>query len=213
MPLCSIILVNLFIVYHAAHSLVTHNGVGPPELRNYDLSRVKNNRLPLNHQPIVTTYKFDSCGNITKWAADVYSDDQMYSIDFQVFRPSPTVDDSTGTGCYSLVGSNRFTSISLSSGIVQVTPSPQDYIMFQPQDVIGFYVRSASILRPSGEIPNGLVLQTSPSRFTSELVWYNSRPPQLILFKIDACSYSVGHNGFLASSTRAAPVISVDISK
>ena len=196
---------------HTTPNLLTRNGVGPPELRNYD-NRDSNNRISLHRQAIIPTYKFDYCGNITKWAADVYSDDQMYSLDFRVFRPSPTVDDSTGAGCYHLVGNNRFTSISLSNGIVEVTPSPQDYIMFQPQDVLGFYVRSAGIRSPD-EIPNGLVLQTSPSRFTSELVWYADSPPQLVLFLIDDCSYSVGHGGYLASSTKAAPVISVDISK
>ena len=32
-----------------------------------------------------------------------------YTLDLQVWRPSPTVDDSTGTGQYSLVGNNSTT--------------------------------------------------------------------------------------------------------
>ena len=54
------------------------------------------------------------CGNITEWGVDVRPDGDNhqrpeepedtgvpYTLDFQVWRPSPTVDDSTGTGCYS----------------------------------------------------------------------------------------------------------------
>ena len=142
----------------------------------------------------------------------MHRDDVPYSIDFQVWRPSPTVDRSTGTGCYSLIGDNRFASASLEDGILVVTPSPQDYIMFQPRDVLGFYIRSASI-RPSGDVPNGLVVQTSPTRFTSELVWYASISPNIRVLRFDDCLYSVGHRGNLISSTHAAPVISVGMSK
>ena len=67
-----------------------------------------------------------------------------YTLDLQVWRPSPTVDDSTGTGCYSLVGNNRFSNIDLSDGVARITPSPQDYIQFQPGDVLGFYVEDAN---------------------------------------------------------------------
>ena len=192
-------------------NLLTRNGIGPPELRDYE-GKANNIRLPLHHQAIITTYSFDSCGNITEWGADVHRADVPYSLDFQVWRPSPTVNRSTGTGCYSLVGDNRFTSASLSNGILVVTPSPRDYIMFQPRDVLGFYIRSVSI-RPPDEIPNGLVIQTSPKRFTSELVWYTSISPNVRMLRFDDCPYSVGHKGILVSSTQAAPVISVGMSK
>ena len=121
------------------------------------------------------------------------------------------MDDSTGTGCYSLVGNNRFASISLSGGIARVTPSPQGYIQFQPNDVLGFYVESANLvtLRP----PNGVVLQTQPSRFTSEVVWHASIPPSIAASLNMDCPYSVGSNGILSTLTRAAPVISIATSK
>ena len=138
--------------------------------------------------------------------------DRPISLDFQVWRPSPTVNASTGTGCYSLVGNNRFTSITLSGGIARVTPSPQDYIQFQPSDVLGFYIESASI-RGTNDIPNGIILQTTPSRFTSELIWYTSIAPTLATSQSGGCPYSVGSNGVLNSSTRAAPVISIATSK
>ena len=101
------------------------------------------------------------CGNITEWGVDVRPDgsgiQNRYALDLQVWRPSPTVNDSTGAGQYSLVGNNRFTSISLRSGVAIVTPSPQDYIQFQPGDVLGFYVEEA---RRDDE---GVVVLTSSS--------------------------------------------------
>ena len=147
------------------------------------------------------------CGNITEWGADLQPGGGMhnmvYTIDFQVWRPSPTVDDSTGTGCYSLVGNNRFTSIPLSSGVAQVTPSPQDYIQFRPGDVLGFYVEEA---RADGD---GVVVLTSPSSFTSELVWYASIAPTMATSQNGDCPYSVGTNGVLDTLTRAGPVITI----
>ena len=148
------------------------------------------------------------CGNITAWGADVRRDGSMfrYNLDFQVWRPSPTVDDSTGTGCYSLVGNNRFTAISLNNRVAQVTPSPQDYIQFQPGDVLGFYVEEAR------EADNGVVILTSYERissFTSELVWYASIAPTMASSQNGDCPYSVGSRGVLNTLTRAAPVISI----
>jgi hypothetical protein len=84
--------------------------------------------------------------------------------------------------------------------------------MFQPQDVVGFYIRSVSIRLPD-ETPNGLVLQTSPTRFTNELVWYTSISSNDRILRFDDCPYSVGHKGILVSSTQAAPVISVGMSE
>jgi hypothetical protein len=104
------------------------------------------------------------------WCHDHFLFCTLSRVYIQVWRPSPTVDDSTGTGCYSLVGNNRFTSISLSNGVAQVTPSPQDYIQFRPGDVLGFYVEEAS------EATDGVVVLTTSS-FTSELVWYASIAP------------------------------------
>ena len=76
-----------------------------------------------------------------------------YTLDLQVWRPSPTVDDSTGTGCYSLVGNNRFSDISLDGGVASfLVPSPANYIQFQPGDVLGLYVEVAR------EIDDGVVM-------------------------------------------------------
>ena len=161
------------------------------------------------------------CGNITEWGVDVHpgggghqppgadssrSNSVPYTLDLQVWRPSPTVDDSTGTGQYSLVGNNRFASISLSDQVASVTPSPQDYIQFQPGDVLGFYVEEAR------DSDDGVVVLTSysPSIFTSEVVWYASIDSAVATSQ---SVYSVGSSGDLDSSTRAAPVISIETGK
>ena len=170
------------------------------------------NEITRHHQAIVPSYKLtcdEMCGNITEWGADLQPggnnhDNGVYSLDFQVWRPSPTVDGSTGTGCYSLVGNNSFTSISLSDGFARVTPSPQDYIQFQPGDVLGFYVEKAN------KATDGVVILTSHA---SELVWHASIAPTMATSQNGDCPYSVGSNGALDALTRAAPVISVSISR
>ena len=117
---------------------------------------------------------------------------ERYFLDLQVWRPSPTVNDFTGAGCYSVVGNNRFTSITLRNLVAQVTPSPQDYIQFQPGDVLGVYVEEAR------EDDDGVVILTTYDRstdFTSELVWYASVTPTMATSQNGNCSYSVGSNG------------------
>ena len=161
------------------------------------------------------------CGNITEWGVDVRPDggnhqppdpDETprsvpYTLDLQIWRPSPTVNVSTGTGCYSLVGNNRFTSISLNNRVARVTPSPQDYIQFQPGDVLGFYVEVAR------EVDDGVVVLTDPSSFISELVWYASIAPTMATSQNRDCPYSVGSNGVLNTTMQGAPVISVSTGK
>ena len=168
-------------------------------------------RITRRHQAIIPSYRFDCdkmCGNITEWGVDVRRDgggqQNEYTLDLQVWRPSPTVNDSTGAGQYSLVGNNKFTSISLSGGVAIVTPSPQDYIQFQPGDVLGFYVDSESSFSLADD--DGVVVLTSPSSFTSEVVWFASIAPTLATSQT---TYSIGSSGELNTSTRAAPVISI----
>ena len=186
--------------------LQTSNGNGLPIFTNYGSQP----RIYRHHQAIIPSYNFNCCGNITEWAVGVQPAGSVsnltYDIDFQVWRlvPSPTVDDSTVTGQYSLIGKNRFISISLESYVARLTPSPQDFIQFQPRDVLGFYVEEARLTT------NGVVVLTSPSSFTSEVVWFASIDP---VMATSQSVYSVGSNGDLNSLTRAAPVISIAISK
>ena len=191
-----------------AQNLLTRNGIGLPNLTDYKKAS-NDHRIGIHHQAIISTYKFNCCGNITEWGLDVF-ENGSFTLDLQVWRPSPTVDNSTGTGCYSLVGNNRFTSISVSDGVAVVTPSPQDYIQFRSEDVLGFYVEDAT----SSHYPNpGVVILTSPSRFISESVWFASIAGTAKTSRSGDCPYSVGSSGVLNNLTRAAPVISISISK
>ena len=173
-------------------------------------------RIPKHNQAIITSYKFDCnqmCGNIIEWGVDVHpggaghqpDNGEPYTLDLQVWRPSPT--EECSTDCYSLVGNNRFTSISLGTGmsnqVARVSPSTQDYIQFQPGDVLGFYVEEAK------QISNeGVLLLTSPSSLTSEVtVWYASIDPAMATSQ---SVYSIGSSGDLNSLTHAAPVISIE---
>ena len=116
-----------------AQCILAGNGNGLSLLQGYKDGR-EEDIITFHHQVIIPSYKFDysdqnlMCGNITEWGVGVFRDGGgcFYSLDLQVWRPSPTVDDSTGTGCYSLVGNNRFISIRLNDGVALVTPSPQD---------------------------------------------------------------------------------------
>ena len=126
-------------------------------------------------------------------------DDREYTLNLQVWRPSPTVGQ-TGSGVYSLVGNNRFTSISLDGRVaVPLLPSPSDYIQFQPGDVLGFYVEEAR-----EDNNRGVAVLTTDSH-TSELVWYASATSQTVA----GCPISVGSAGDLNTVLRGAPVISI----
>ena len=130
-----------------------------------------------------------------------------FDIDFQVWRPSPTVNE---TGCYSLVGNYIVTSISITdtpeiNHVAKVTPSPQDQLQFQPGDVLGFYVESHGT---SSDFDNGVVLLNNGSH-TNELVYFASVDIAAQTSQSGSCPYPVGTSGVLNSTTRAAPVISI----
>ena len=185
------------------------------ENRNgYFGSYMKQKEITRHQQAIISSYKLTCngmCGNITEWGVDLQPGGDMhqmdYTLDLQVWRPSPTVDDSTGTGCYSLVGNNRFTSISLSGGVAEsLVPSSSNYIMFQPGDVLGVYVEEAR-----GDNDGVIILNSDVDEsFTSELVWHASIAPSMAISQNEDCPYLVGSNGgVLNALTRAAPVISI----
>ena len=183
------------------------NGNALPSFVNYGGRNMGTERITLHHQAIIPSYEFTCCGNVTEWGVDLQPggnvDDGLYTLNLQVWRPSPTtVDDSTGSGQYILVGNNRFTSISLSEGVapsLQVTPSVQNQAQFQPGDVLGFYVERA---RNSDRGVN-MVITAS---YTSETVWYAS---VATLYSI-GCPISAGSSGVLNSLFQGAPVISIE---
>ena len=130
-------------------------------------------------------------------------DDIEYTIDFQLWRPSPTTpQDSLGTGNYSLVGNNRFSNIIPNDGVArELSPSPQDYIQFQPGDVLGLYVEV-----DRGTDRGGVVALTT-DEYTSEVVWHASIGSQNV-----GSSVSAGSSGNLNTILRGAPVISISTS-
>ena len=170
-------------------------------------------RIRHQHQAIIPSYRFDCCGEITEWRADVEQggngDDMMYTLDFQVWRPAANV---SITGCYSMVGFNRFTSIPLSDSVTDaLSPMlPEQRIQVQPGDVLGFYVENARD-RPDDR---GVVLARDGSvqgEYETEEVWYAD--VNSLVFVNLMCQMSVGPGRGLSSSTNAAPVISVGFSK
>ena len=191
--------------------LRANNANGLPPFMDYRNSDLRSNLIPELHQVIIPSYRFTCCGNITEWGVDLHpagGQHQMdYTLDLQVWRPTPTVET---TGCYSLVGSNRFTSVSLVNQVAVVTPLPQDTIEFQPGDVLGFYVENADgndggvvILSDSGE--------QGDDGYETEEVWYADVSNAVI--GDGNCPYPVGTSGVLNTFTNAAPVISVSNGK
>ncbi len=129
-----------------------------------------------------------------------------FTLDLQVWRPSPTVET---TGCYRLVGNNSFTSVALRDRVAMVTPLPQQRIQFQPGDVLGFYVENAR------RENDGIVLLSDlnvrgDNRYETEEVWYARHPE---FSSISSCPYPVGSSQVLNTFNRAAPVITPIICK
>lgn len=140
---------------------------------------------------IVTSYRFQCCGNITLWTADVEDNNRVYNILFHVWRPSPT-EEST---CYSQVGQNIFTNLGVTQGLLMATPSPSHEISFQPGDVLGYFIDQG--------IDREVVLNTS---LTSETVWYQS------YINYQAIPQTVDTSQ-LGQTIMAAPLISVSMGK
>ena len=179
---------------------------------DYRDSDLRSETIPELHQAIIPSYRFTCCGNITKWGVDVHpaggGNDRVYNLDLQVWRPSPTVQT---TGCYSLVGINRFTSVPLANQVAEVTPLPQEQIEFQPGDVLGFNLENTN-----GDDGGVVLLMDSPDQdggYETEEVWYAdfSNP----VFSNSECQLIVGSQPgrALNTMTSAAPVISASYSK
>ena len=204
---------DVYYVYLPGQSCITANNrngtTGLPTFQNYRLgSELNADVIPHLHQAIIPSYRLNCCGYIVVWGVDVSPDgtgiDRMFTLDLQIWRPSPTVN---ATGCYSLVGNNRFTSVELDRWVAVVTPLPRERIQFQPGDVLGFYVESAR--GGSGEgvvILSDLNVQDDRGYETEE-VWYARNP---VIGSI-GCPYPVGSTKVLNTFARAAPVISPSI--
>ena len=157
-------------------------------------------------QFIVTSYQFHCCADITEWEAHVDRDggshqDGRYNINFQVWRPSPTV-GSDGAGEYSLVGENRFTSITFSNN-EPISVTPTNVISVRPGDVVGFFQLDAGD-RNRIQSDNGVELDFSYSN--TRRLWYQTGVPQESLSTLVA-----GIGGTLVSFTNAGPILSLTL--
>ena len=123
----------------------------------------------------------------------------QYDINFQVWRPSPTVQD---TGCYSLVGQNLFTSITMLNDHAITGLVPTNTLQVSIGDVVGLYV-----FNPIAD-GRGIQLDTSnPASF-----WY-ATGATLSAGNPD-CPLPVGAGRALSlSRTDAAPIITVGVGK
>ena len=108
-------------------------------------------RLRAGTQTIIPDYSFDCYGNVTQWGAflEPLGRFLVHSLVFQVWRR--TGGGQGTTGCYDLVGDNRFQSVSpapQSQGQILASVPVEQQIEVRPGDVIGFYYGSA---RDEGE--------------------------------------------------------------
>ena len=159
-------------------------------------------------QAIVTSYQFHCCGDITEWQAYMRPgggrhNRGVYTIHFQVWRPSPTV-----TGCYSLVEENRFPGVTLTDRRVSETPEPTNRISVRPGDVLGYFVSSS---RAGPGQQQGI--QMDPTFTGDEVVYLDLNGATELPFGPSSCPVSVGPGGMLVSTVNAAPVISIGVSK
>ena len=83
-------------------------------------------RLQSGTQAIVTSYRFQCCGNVVRWGARV-APEGTYNFQFQVWRP-------VSENCYMQVGQ---TSLDVEEEEVRIQPSHP--IPIQPGDVVGYF--------------------------------------------------------------------------
>lgn len=126
-----------------------------------------------------------------------------YDFDLQVWRPSPTRDD---TQHYVLIGQNSFkrkqpAKNSSELGVIQATPLPEEQLQFKAGDVLGVYVFS---YLPKG---SGIALLSSDQGMRSlEEVWYARVDKQAVAQDGD-CPEATTLDTFI----NAVPAISVSV--
>lgn len=197
---------------NSQNCLTANNDRGLPDYGSMDaILSLKSAILPLQHQTIIPSYKFQCCGVITEWMLSIAVSDNSTreTLSLQVWRPSPAVEQS---GCYNLVGSNNFTAASPQGQLTVVTPAPHERIEFQPGDVLGFFVENVEVgfTDSDGGVMMLCDLEVRGDRgYETEEVWYATN----LVFSNANCLAAVGSGKMLDSSTNVAPIISVSYSK
>ena len=173
-------------------------------------SQYRQSILPRGYQAIVPSYRFNCNGNITEWTIAVTQIDK-YDLELQVWRPSPTGDDTRG---YVLIGQNSFNrhipnrppkNSSKLLGVIQATPRPEDQLQVEPGDILGVYVfsylpRGSGIALLSGDRGNR-------SQLLEEEVWYAKVDKQTVVGGGGDCLETTILDTFI----NAIPVISVTV--
>ena len=167
---------------------------------SHSRDQYKQSVLPGGYQAILPTYRFNCSGNITEWTVEVNELHNKYDFNFQVWRPSPTKDE---TQRYVLIGQNSAKEVyppeKNSMGIIRITVLPEDQMQFQPGDVVGVYV--FSYLPKSGII----LLSSDQGDRVLEEVWYANVDSQL------AVGGECTETTLLETFTNALPAISVSV--
>ena len=194
----------------------------------------------LQHQAIIPSYKLNCtgmCGSIISWEIYYYAEDNDEKrrrrrsessrglrnvpaggppvvnappLGLQVWRPVPPINDSTGAGCYILIGSQGISSnlCDESDDEGQLTlrpPSESDNIPFQPGDVLGFYVNIPGCNGNDGsEVEyDGIRIRGAPG---NKIAWYAPRQTMETV-------YLIGDDGDLNYSSSVIPAISISTGK
>ena len=114
-------------------------------------------------------------------------------------------------GCYSLVGENRFTSITFSNDIVSETPEPSNVLSVRPGDVLGY------LSLTNGDVAEqGVQLHNNNQNLEAETVWYHTGTQTSPLVMGQRCcplAVGSGENRMLISSTNLGPIVSASIGK
>lgn len=207
---------TLIVVTGSNSCLTANNERGLPDYQQMDTD-MQLATVPLQHQAIIPSYKFQCCGDITEWTVSIANNGSSVTntLSLQVWRPSPAV---SITGCYSLVGNNNFTSVPLENELTVVRPALHERIHFQPGDVLGFYVENTdAAFSDEGNSKNsggGVMMlsdldESGDQGYATEEVWYATN----LVFANAHCLAAVGPGRLLDSSTNGAPIISVSYSK
>ena len=173
--------------------LTTNSGVDIAQYRtNYNSN--KQYFIPVLHQAILPSYRFNCSGKITAWRVDVYLQSE-YSLHFQVWRPLPT---KNGSRHYSLVDENIVTSTRPLNKVIQAAPSTAEQVRVNSGDMVGIYVQGSQAGR-------GIPLLTS---FGSEELWYKDTEGDV---PVTGNCFTFNTTTVFDTCTDAVPIILVSV--
>lgn len=124
--------------------------------------------IPLHHQAIITSYRFNCSGYVVEWGVDVFLRD-TYALHFQVWRLILTTNETESpmeSSRYILIGQNSFADLSPVYGVLRATPLPEQQVLVKPGDVVGIYANGTQ-----QKEERGVVGLTHDQGFGTEELW------------------------------------------